>query len=558
VNHVSLNRPFLAAALSLTLALSGCVGSAEDPLSAFSDDETDANMAVSLSATNASEDLAHIGAELDGVFVHDASADDEGYYELSLDSERADVVAGGSTSGFDLATGDVPAGSYDEVLLRSNSLQAHGADAMSGHGGHGGDSGGDHAHSDGGHDDGGDDHAHGDDGHNEKKADGKAGLAVTTGAVDVPVPVDFEVSETGTTSVEMVLDAGASTSSDALSPVFDVTVTQDGETVTETRVTVDAEYTGGEEDAPTDTPRPAARAAVYAPNGDQLYEPNFDVEDGAFANSASDGIPMGEEIRFTATESDAVADGAALESFEWDFGDGATATGQSVQHAYDQPGVFPVTLTVTDSNDVSNTHTVHVVVTGWSQTMAATSFEEGPEDWTGEEGYLAGEADQEPAMVRWELDSPGHDSDTAWHVNHFATDDVEEPGYVNGWEITLESANYTLPEDTVQAGFNVSVLADISTGTMTAEYEAGGETQTIATTEGTDGWIHLEDKEALSDHAGDDVVFRFTFQSFVDEGIPEGQGVAVDNFQLGGLVEDDMANADLLEKGDHDGHDHEH
>jgi len=36
-------------------------------------------------------------------------------------------------------------------------------------------------------------------------------------------------------------------------------------------------------------------------------------------------------------------------SFTWDFGDGSTATGQSVDHSYLLPGAYTVTLTVTDA-----------------------------------------------------------------------------------------------------------------------------------------------------------------------------------------------------------------
>ena len=38
-----------------------------------------------------------------------------------------------------------------------------------------------------------------------------------------------------------------------------------------------------------------------------------------------------------------------LDTYEWDFGDGVTATGASVNHAFAEPGAFTVTLTVTDT-----------------------------------------------------------------------------------------------------------------------------------------------------------------------------------------------------------------
>ena len=43
------------------------------------------------------------------------------------------------------------------------------------------------------------------------------------------------------------------------------------------------------------------------------------------------------------------ADGAIL-NWSWDFGDGAKGEGQTAQYAWTAPGVYPVTLTVTDNS----------------------------------------------------------------------------------------------------------------------------------------------------------------------------------------------------------------
>lgn len=42
--------------------------------------------------------------------------------------------------------------------------------------------------------------------------------------------------------------------------------------------------------------------------------------------------------------------GSGIESFAWDFGDGATAEGETVSHVYEASGEYSVTLTVTDSS----------------------------------------------------------------------------------------------------------------------------------------------------------------------------------------------------------------
>ncbi len=56
---------------------------------------------------------------------------------------------------------------------------------------------------------------------------------------------------------------------------------------------------------------------------------------------------IGEKIKFDASGS-TDTDGSIIE-YTWDFGDGATATGKSVTHSYQQKGNYEITLTVTDN-----------------------------------------------------------------------------------------------------------------------------------------------------------------------------------------------------------------
>lgn len=68
---------------------------------------------------------------------------------------------------------------------------------------------------------------------------------------------------------------------------------------------------------------------------------------------------VGSPVEFDA--SDSVSTGE-IESYEWEFGDGSTATGMTVEHTYDQGGQYEVELTLTDSqgNTESRTETVYV------------------------------------------------------------------------------------------------------------------------------------------------------------------------------------------------------
>lgn len=64
-------------------------------------------------------------------------------------------------------------------------------------------------------------------------------------------------------------------------------------------------------------------------------------------------------VTFTGTVTD--PDGTIL-SYHWNFGDGHTAEGQTVTHSYVTPGVYQVTLTVTDNDGASSSITKNITV----------------------------------------------------------------------------------------------------------------------------------------------------------------------------------------------------
>src|SRR5690606_35025900 len=75
---------------------------------------------------------------------------------------------------------------------------------------------------------------------------------------------------------------------------------------------------------------------------------------------------------FTASAAglDLAVDGSAsadpdgtIETFAWDFGDGATASGETADHTYAAAGTYTITLTVTDDDGATDTTTSTQVVT---------------------------------------------------------------------------------------------------------------------------------------------------------------------------------------------------
>jgi len=62
---------------------------------------------------------------------------------------------------------------------------------------------------------------------------------------------------------------------------------------------------------------------------------------------------VGTEVTFTAEATDPDFDGGVV-SFQWEFGDGGTATGRTSTHTYEESGSYTVTVTVTDNGGATD------------------------------------------------------------------------------------------------------------------------------------------------------------------------------------------------------------
>jgi PKD repeat protein len=88
----------------------------------------------------------------------------------------------------------------------------------------------------------------------------------------------------------------------------------------------------------------------------KLQEPNQPPL--AVINGASNAV-VGQTVSFNGRSS-SVAEGSQLVAYDWDFGDGAKASGVDVSHVYNSPGTFAVTLTVVDDKGLTDS-TVHQI-----------------------------------------------------------------------------------------------------------------------------------------------------------------------------------------------------
>ena len=85
------------------------------------------------------------------------------------------------------------------------------------------------------------------------------------------------------------------------------------------------------------------------------------VSPTAKASATSARANAGENVSFSGADS-TDSDGT-ITSYEWDFGDGTTASGADVTHTYSNDGTYIVKLTVTDNSSLADTDTIEITVT---------------------------------------------------------------------------------------------------------------------------------------------------------------------------------------------------
>ncbi len=88
---------------------------------------------------------------------------------------------------------------------------------------------------------------------------------------------------------------------------------------------------------------------------------NFNTAPTAVAQARPNPAVVGEEVTFDGSAS---TDDASGLTYEWDFGDGGTGSGQVAHHMYTSAGDYNATLTVTDAGGLEDTDVVTVTVLG--------------------------------------------------------------------------------------------------------------------------------------------------------------------------------------------------
>jgi PKD repeat protein len=167
-------------------------------------------------------------------------------------------------------------------------------------------------------------------------------------------------------------------------------------------------------------------------------------------------IAVGEIARLDAGGS-ADADGAIL-SWSWDFGDGARGEGPEVQYAWAAPGVYPVTLTVTDDSGTRSavaTTTIDVTVS------AAPVADAGPDQSVAVSEVAfdgGGSSDPDGRITRWEWSFGDGATASGGTVRHA----YARPGtYEVALVVTDDSgAPLNTDRDTLSVRVNAAPIAD--------------------------------------------------------------------------------------------------
>ncbi|UCH94401.1 MAG: PKD domain-containing protein [Candidatus Aminicenantes bacterium] len=129
-------------------------------------------------------------------------------------------------------------------------------------------------------------------------------------------------------------------------------------------------------------------------------------------------VNVDEEVTFDGSGS--YAKKGTLVSYEWNFGDGGTASGMIVTHTYSSAGTYTATLTVTDSNGKKDSDTAIITVNDGGNTPPVADA--GPDQTVNEGEQVtfdgSGSYDPDGTITSYEWDFGDGNTDTGMIVIH--------------------------------------------------------------------------------------------------------------------------------------------
>jgi len=241
----------------------------------------------------------------------------------------------------------------------------------------------------------------------------------------------------------------------------------------------------------------------------------------AIFTESAETAHIDETITFNATES-YDPDGSIVK-YSWDFGDGKTATGVTVSHAYADNGFYSVTLTVTDNDGATDSaHATKIVM----NSPPVASFTETAEIVDTDEtiSFDASESsDPDGIIVTYSWDFGDGNTATGVEVDHAYEDD-------GTYTVTLIVTDNDGATDTAKATKTVNNRSPIASFTESAETVSSGESIYFDASESSDpdgiivtySWDFGDGNTATgvtADHAYEDAgVYTVTLTVVDDDG----------------------------------------
>lgn len=176
--------------------------------------------------------------------------------------------------------------------------------------------------------------------------------------------------------------------------------------------------------------------------------------------TSSQSVDVGDTVEFDASESDD-PDGE-IDQYRWDFDDGTTETaGETVQHTYETPGEYKVSLTVTDTDGNTDSTVAGVSVTRENR-EPSVSFEVIPDTPVVDtivtfDGSQSTDPDGEISSYQWDLTGDGTQDATGQRVEYtyeeagsytvtLTVTDDEGASVTTEREVTIEGPENRSPE----------------------------------------------------------------------------------------------------------------
>ena len=197
---------------------------------------------------------------------------------------------------------------------------------------------------------------------------------------------------------------------------------------------------------------------IVGGGGDGNTAPTVSID----ASSAT--VTVGQEVTFDGSGS-SDADGS-ISSYEWSFGDGTTATGQTVAHTYSAAGDYSASLTVTDDDGATTTDSVAITVESdngggnCGDTSTGGSADSSLSGYWDSESYTYTTSLDNPCQVTVSLTGPSNAD-----FDLYVTLDGRTPttSDYDKRSITQDSQEQVIA-DAVSAGQDIGILVDSYSG----------------------------------------------------------------------------------------------